>query len=177
MGLLDDAREILGRDVSPGALDLLTEDLNARLRVREMEVSYYTVPQKAVPLPSFFVEAVSVDIDGVPLAPTTPQLLRSGTFAISGEEIRLADSGKMFRMDYLSRIPPFEQEVANRVYTAYPGLYLYGLLAHHCVLVRDDDGASRFAPRFEQALIAANTADVRARQSQISMRPVPRYSA
>lgn len=175
MALVDDAQAILGRTLMPGALDMVTADLNARLRVKEMEETYTAVPDPALPLPSFFIEAVSVDIDGRALEPTTTQLLRSGTFAIAGQELRLADGGQLLTMDYVARIPGFEEERANRVYTAFPALFLYGLLTHHATLARDDDGASRWGRVYEAALHEANARDARARQSQISMRPVPRY--
>lgn len=175
MALVDDAEAILGRAVMPGALDMVTADLNARLRVREMEETYQAEPMPALPLPSFFIEPVAVDIDGKPLDPTTTQLLRPGTFAIAAQEIRLADGGDLLTMDYVARIPRFEEERANKVYTAYPALFLYGLLAHHATLARDDDGATRWGSLYDTALAEANSRDARARQSQIAMRPVPRY--
>lgn len=177
MALVDDAEAILGRAVMPGALDAVTADLNARLRVKEMEETYRGAPADVVPLPSFFIEAVAVDIDGCPLAPTTTQMLRPGTFAVAGQELRLADGGVLLTVDYLARLAPFEEERGNKVYSAYPNLFLYGLLAHHATLARDDDGANRWGALYDAALNEANARDARARQSQISMRPVPRYRA
>ena len=173
MALLDDAQAILGRAVMPGALDAVTADLNARLRVREMEASMQVPPASVIALPSDFIEAIAVDIDGCPLAPTTTQLLRPGTFAVAGSDMRLVDSGDVLTIDYTARIT----DPDGAVRTAYPNLYLYGLLAHHATLARDDDGANRWGALYDAALTEANARDARARQSQISMRPVPRYRA
>lgn len=177
MSVIDDAEAILGRSVAPGVMRVLTADLNERLRVREMEEEYLTEPQPVVPLPSFYLDAVSVTIDDAPLRATSRDALRPGTFAVVGDCIHLADSGTLLRLIYRARIAEFEEERSVKVQTAYPALYLYGLLAHHAVLVRDEAGAAAWRPQYENALRLANVNDTRARQSESLARPTPRYCA
>ncbi|GEM_PF-6886096 len=177
MDLTDKAESILGRELSPGALDALTGDLNERLRVRELEEVFYTAPQAAVALPSFFIHARSVSIDGCPLSATQPDLLCAGRFVISGPEMLLAQGGDVLRMVYLARLLAIEEDRINAAYTTYPSLFLYGLLYHHAALVRDVDGQQQWQPQFERALAAANENYARALQGEAAQAIRPRYRA
>jgi len=174
MGIVQDAEEILGRDLAPGSLAALTGDLNERLRVREMEAVYRSSALAVVPLPSFFLHAVTVRVDGCELAAASLSTLGPGRFAVFGPELRLGTTGTEMEMLYLARIPPIEGERFSEVGTAYPSLMLYGLLAHHSALIRDE-GQAHYSPLFEQALAKANENYARSRQSETLARPIGRY--
>lgn len=177
MELTDKAQSILGRELSLGALEALTGDLNERLRVREMEEVYYTAPLPAVPLPSFFILARSVSIDGKPLQSTQIDHLCAGRFVISGPEILLAQDGDVLRLVYLARLLAIDEDRINAAYSTYPSLFLYGLLYHHAALVRDMDGQQQWQPQFERALAAANENYARALQGEAAQAIRPRYRA
>lgn len=175
MDPIQTATSILGRTVVAGAMDMLTNDLNIRLRVREMEKVFTAPAAIAITLPPDYAEAVLVELDDRPLLPATIGNLSDGTFAMVANELRMtADSG-LLRMTYRGRLAPVSQGQSNDVLDAYPSLYLYGLLRHHATLTRDDAGQQHWTPMFEGALTATHEADTRARQSEIAMRPIPAY--
>lgn len=177
MDVLTIAQNVLGRAVSDGAMDMLTGDLNKRLRVREMEVVHTVAAAASVALPPDFAEAVLVELDDKPLLPVTLANLADGTFAIIGDQIRTTAPSGSLRLTYRARLEPFQMGQTNDAAEAHPNVYLYGLLMHHAALSRDDAGRQHWQGEFERALADAHEADTRARQSEIAMRPIPRYCA
>lgn len=175
MDLFATAQSILGRSVVAGAMDMLTADLNMRLRVRQMETS--ATLAVGDPIPADFVEALRVDLDDTTLLPATEGNLADGAFCVVGDELLTTASTGALTLRYVARLATLASGETNAVLDAYPALYLYGLLRHHSALVRDDAGRQHWDALFEGALAEANKADVRSRQSEVSMRPVPRYSA
>jgi hypothetical protein len=73
---------------------------------------------------------------------------------------------------YLPRIT--QPTVANHVTTAFPGLYIYGILAHHAALIADEQGAAIWRATFEQQKRIARASML---GEGVAARPVPRVHA
>lgn len=170
--LVATAEEVMGRAPVAGSMTLLTSDLNNRLRLREMLA---VAEQTTADLPEDFLEVETLKVDGITYTPDIEHgqqqctySVNAGTFVFNPEE----DAPKIW-LRYYTRLAPIEDVDTNPVLSRYPDIYLWGIMAHHAALTRDEAGVAAWGPRYENAIAEARKSDLSARQGAVSMRPRP----
>lgn len=169
--LISTATGILGRAPIVGAMTLATMDINRRLRVREMLVEQTGTNA----LPEDMLQPETVEVNGDTYSPvSTARQLRNYTFAVlNGQITTKPEANEDIFLRYYARQDVLTEGDASALLTAYPEIFLYGLLWHHSRLVRDEAGAAAWGPAFTDAIDDANQADVNSRMSSLAMTPVP----
>lgn len=172
--LISSAEEVLGRAPFGMAYTLAISEINNRLRVREM----LQEATGGISLPDDFLEMETLSVNDVVYTPVGAPLLTNGTFAVHNSAVTTCPehtSGIFMR--YYAKVEVLEAGETGPVLSRYPEVFLYGILAQHATLARDDDGMTRWGPRFIDTINEANKTDIMARQSAIPMMPRPRATA
>lgn len=73
-----------------------------------------------------------------------------------------------------ANIAPMADEETNAVIQKFPGLYAYGILAHHAALIRDEQAAAIWRGTFESEKRSARAS---MEAAQLAQRPLPRPRA
>lgn len=168
--LLSDATEILGRDPFTAAYRMAISEINKRLRVRQM----LQEELGGIDLPSDFLEAETVKVESRVFTPTGGPLVTDGTFVIhNGTLSTCPEHTENIFLRYYEGVQVLTGNETDAVMTAYPEIFLFGLLAMHATLARDADGSANWGPRFFEAIEVANKADIMARQSALPISPKP----
>lgn len=162
--------EVLGRELVTAAHPMLVGDLNSRLRVREM-LTNATVSSGG--LPDDFLEPATVKVDYRTYLPVSDARPGYGTYSVQNGLLILTPDADTAEMRYYSRLRVLDDADSGPVMSAYPEVYLYGLLWHHTQLVRDESGAT-WGQAYENAIGSAHRADAASRMGTESMSPVPR---
>lgn len=159
--------------VIPQFVLLAEEDMNKRLRVREMEAQFSgTSTNKAVALPADFAGVKSLCPSATPESPLKVQpfeRVKASTsatptmYAIQGNSIVLNADTDVEGVIY-ERIPALSSTNAtNNILTAYPSLYLFGAMRHAYAYLKDTNAEASYAAQFQQRLDEVNQADMRDR--------------
>lgn len=184
--------ELIGRAPASVCYELVTADINQEMRLRIMEASTTVTESAEVLLPDDFLEIVSIYRDVNPrtiLKPITPQQLHdvfqsSGTpafYAIEDEQIRLAPSpngSESIVIRYYAEVDSLTLDAdKNVVLTKYPSIYVYGVLAHHAALIRDQQSAAMWLAAYEKAKKQARADDQKYRYGGAPIVPTARATA
>ena len=184
-----DILALIGRAPASICYKLATADINAALRVRDMEATTTLTGAASIDLPADFLGVVDVYLDTDPrrpLRPTTAQAInRSHESSGIPTQYALVD-GKML----LNPSPDGSYDVVLRYYASlaslsadadtnaimdkYPGVYVYGVLSHHASLIRDVEAASIYKAEFMKSVKLAQASDTSDRYSGAPLVPTVR---
>lgn len=159
--------------VIPQFVLLAEEDMNKRLRVREMEAFFAgSTSSKVLPISADVAGIKSLWPSATPESPlkvqpfervkasiaATPTL-----YAIQGNSIVLNADADVEGVIY-ERIPALSSTNAtNNILTAYPSLYLFGAMRYAYAFMKDTNSEASYAAQFQQRLDEVNQADMRDR--------------
>lgn len=166
--LLAAAEAIAGRSIIAGAMTALTADLNRKLRIRAM-ITTSTLGSNS--LPSDFLEAESFTLSNCVLTPSMDHTVTPYTFTVGNGALILKDGASAANgvLRYYAKLPVLEAAGTNPVYKDNNDLYLWGLLAHHALLVRDRSGMDSWVPTYQRALDDLQEADAMSRVGTVPM--------
>ncbi len=183
---------IIGRAPADVCYELTTADINQRLRLLEMQNTQTSLEAAAIALPNDFLGIVDVYRDTNPrtiLRPVTAQQRdrihdASGTphfYAITDGQMTLTPepSGtENIQIRYFAKLANLSADTdENFVLTNYPSIYVYGALAHHSVLIQDQEQQAAYASAFERAIKQAQADDNKKRFGGDSPKVSPRAVA
>ena len=103
--------------------------------------------------------------------------IRSQVAAVIGREPSdLAVSGAQSEIEAAldTGLPPLSDTGSNAIIQKFPGLYSFGILAHHAALTRDEQAAAIWRATFESA---KQTARASLTAEQMAQRPLPAIRA
>lgn len=165
---------LIGRAPNDVVYELVTADINAGLRLRDMEEEVTITEAAEITLPADFLSIVSVYRDTSPrttIQPSTPQALQRG-FMPSGPPTHYAlVDGKMILspapdgtsdvvIRYVAKLADLSADAdTNAILTKFPSIYVYGALAHHAALIRDAAAAAMYEAQYQKAARAAKATD------------------
>lgn len=165
---------LIGRAPNDVVYELVTADINNGLRLKEMETEVTLTEAAEITLPADFLAVVGVyrDTDPrVPLQPTDLQALHrsfmpSGTptqYAIVDGKLILnpsPDGSEDIVLRYFARLADLSADGdTNDILTKFPGIYVYGALAHHSALIRDTAAAAVYEAQYQKSARAAKATD------------------
>tara|TARA_R100001463_G_scaffold94567_1_gene149105 strand:- start:825 stop:1475 length:651 start_codon:yes stop_codon:yes gene_type:complete len=153
-------------------IDATEAELNRRLRVKDMiKRATATADGQYLSLPTDWLEAINVQIDGNSFRPLFQQSIESMDiyrksndnvtglpiyFALVDNTIELAptpDSSYTLQLTYYGTIDALsDTNTSNFISTSYPDAYLYGALKHASIYLMEDDRVALFTSQFEKAL-------------------------
>ena len=186
--LKDRLKDLLGRAPAAICYELVTADLNKRLRVDEMIIEdRFTAPDNPLDLPVRFLQIVEAYLDTDPRQVLTPQTGQ----AVNRQYVSGGSSPKTYRIvsdNMFFDVDPGADDLVLRYYQAlenlisnidtnavletYPAVYLYGVLTHHAVLIRDTEAARLHAASWYESISQANGATLRRHTSGGTLQPV-----
>ena len=180
---------VIGRAPADVCYELTTADVNQELRLYQMETEA-TVPESAtVSLPANFLDMVSIYRDTSPRSFLEPKPVhtlqrifrQSGIpqfYAVEDGQLRLSPSpngSENLVLRYYAKLDELSADSdTNRVLTDYPSVYVYGVLTHHALLIRDDKGLSSWAQAYNEAKKQARRQSAKYRSGTGSPVPVVR---
>lgn len=181
---------LIGRAPNDLCYELVTADINQRLRVREMEAQATIAASATVALPADFIQVQSIYLDGNPpttLYPIVPGAKAVITQGASGLPVFYEVIDGSLRLEpvpngtnnlilrYYAKVPDLVLDGdTTRVLNKFPAVYVYGTLAHHAALIRDEKAVAIHYAAFEKAVMQANAEDRRAKVSGLPSSPVVR---
>lgn len=180
---------VIGRAPADVCYELVTADINQTLRLAAMESTTTLVEAAEITLPSDFLGVVDIyrDVDQrTTLAPTTAQTLNrmyetSGTpthYAIVDGKMLLSPSpsgSENIKLRYYASLADLSADGdTNDVLTLYPSIYVYGVLAHHAALIRDNEAVATWFAAYEKARDQADDDSKKKRIGAGSMTPYVR---
>lgn len=180
---------IIGRAPADVCYELVTADVNQELRLRVMESTATLTEAATCALPSDFLDMVSLYRDTDPrhtLKPLPPQAMQrtyhgSGVpqfYSITDGAMALSpapNGAESLVMRYLAAVPDLSADGdTNDVLTKYPSIYVYGVLSHHALLIRDMEALAGWAAAYEKAKAQARKDDASYRSGVGSPVPVVR---
>jgi hypothetical protein len=153
-------------------IDATEAELNRRLRVKDMiKRATATADGQYLSLPTDWLEAINVQIDGNSFKPLFQQSIESmdvyrkgnnnvtglpAFFALVDNTIELAptpDSSYTLQLTYYGTIDALSNSnTSNFISNSYPDAYLYGALKHASIYLMEDDRVALFTSQFEKAL-------------------------
>jgi len=153
-------------------IDATEAELNRRLRVKDMiKRATATADGQYLSLPTDWLEAINVQIDGNNFQPLFQQSIESLDvyrksidnannqpiyFALVDNTIELAptpDSSYTLQLTYYGTIDALsDSNTSNFISNSYPDAYLYGALKHASIYLMEDDRVALFTSQFEKAL-------------------------
>ena len=153
-------------------IDATEAELNRRLRVKEMiKRATATADGQYLSLPTDWLEAINVQIDGNNFSPLFQQSIESLDvyrkannnltgqpiyYALVDSTIELAptpDSSYVLQLTYYGSIDALsDTNTSNFISNSYPDAYLYGALKHASIYLMEDDRVALFTSQFEKAL-------------------------
>tara|TARA_R100001086_G_scaffold190389_1_gene107856 strand:- start:323 stop:895 length:573 start_codon:yes stop_codon:yes gene_type:complete len=172
--LVIEASRISGRSdlasYAPMLLGMLERGLNSALRTDAMLAStaLTTDAAGAVDLPTDYLEAVSLTYgtDKVHLRRLTRQMIDTGLqgYYIAADDIVSSKTGTEHTLTYYQSIPGLWVNSTNWLLTAYPDVYLRGLVFEAFKDANDAEGAVSAKVLFDMALADVRGDDVKARR-------------
>jgi hypothetical protein len=180
---------LIGRAPADVCYELVTSDINRELRLRFMAATTTIAESATVALPADFLQVISLYRDVDPrtiLHPLPPQTIHrihesSGTprfYSIEDGQLRLSPSpngSENLVLRYYAKLPDLAaNEDVNDILTNYPNVYIYGALAHHAVLTKDEMGVQTWTAAYRDAKTQANADDRKYRQGATPTNPIPR---
>lgn len=165
---------LIGRAPNDLVYELVTADINNGLRLREMETETTLVEAAEITLPNDFLAVVGVYRDTDPriaLQPTDVQALNrsfwpSGTptqYAIVDGKLLLnpaPDGSENIILRYYAKLADLSSDSdTNAILERFPGIYVYGALAHHSALIRDTTAAAVYEAQYQKLARAARATD------------------
>ena len=181
--------DLIGRAPADVCYELVTADINQTMRLRAMESTATLVEAASIALPADFLEIVDLYRDVTPrttLRPVSPQTLNrnyetSGTpscYAIVDGNILLAPSpsgSENIELRYYAKLADLASDTdENDVLTTYPAIYIYGTLAHHAALIRDEMALPAYFAAYKKAKEQAKASDLNARMAGVPVVPMVR---
>lgn len=163
---------VIGREPPEICYELVTADVNQTMRLRVMEA---TATVSDGTLPTDFLQVITVHIDQTPRVAleqvdlhTFNERYRTGTtpthFAIAdGAILTHPDASADLILRYYARVPELSATDTNDVLSNYPSIYVYGVLAHHAALIRDEKAAALHFAAYEKAKAQASADDRKSR--------------
>ena len=153
-------------------IDATEAEFNRRLRVKDMiKRATATADAQYISLPTDWLEAINVQIDGNSFRPLFQQSIESLDvyrkannnvtglpvyYALVDNTIELAptpDSSYTLQLTYYSTIDALsDSNTSNFISNSYPDAYLYGALKHASIYLMEDDRVALFTQQFEKAL-------------------------
>ena len=153
-------------------IDATEAELNRRLRVKDMiKRATATADAQYISLPTDWLEAINIQIDGNNFSPLFQQSIESLDiyrksvdnvtnqpiyYALVDNTIELAptpDSNYTLQLTYYGTIDALsDTNTSNFISTSYPDAYLYGALKHASIYLMEDDRVALFTSQFEKAL-------------------------
>jgi hypothetical protein len=181
---------LIGRAPADVVYELVTADINADLRMTVQETKVTITEAASMTLPADFLSVVDVyrDVDPrTPLSPTTAQAINrthssSGTpsqYAIVDGAMVLNPSpngSESVNLRYIAKLADLSADTdTNDVLTKYPQIYIYGVLAHHGMLL-GDTRIGIWQAAYETAKKQARGSDARDRHSGAPLIPSTRVN-
>ena len=153
-------------------IDATEAEFNRRLRVKDMiKRATATADSQYLSLPTDWLEAINVQLDGNNFTPLMQQSIESLDiyrksvdnvsnqpvyYALVDNTIELAptpDSSYTLQLTYYSTIDALsDSNTSNFISNSYPDAYLYGALKHASIYLMEDDRVALFTQQFEKAL-------------------------
>ena len=153
-------------------IDATEAELNRRLRVKDMiKRATATADGQYLSLPTDWLEAINVQIDGNNFKPLFQQSIESLDiyrksvdnvtnqpiyYALVDNTIELAptpDASYTLQLTYYGTIDALSDSItSNFISNSYPDAYLYGALKHASIYLMEDDRVALFTSQFEKAL-------------------------
>jgi len=181
---------LIGRAPADVVYELVTADINADMRMAIQESTTTITEAASITLPADFLSVVDVyrDVDPrTPLRPTTAQAINntrisSGTpseYAIVDGAMLLNPSpsgSETVNLRYIAKLADLSAGTdTNVVLTKYPQVYIYGVLAHHGMLI-GDTRIGIWQAAYEKAKRQARGSDARDRHSGAPLIPSTRVN-
>ena len=181
---------LIGRAPADVCYELVTSDINAELRLYHMEATTTLTESAEIALPSGFLGVSVVYRDVSPrqyLKATSSESIQklyqpSGTpvhYAIVDGAMILDRPGNSQNivLRYYAKLSDLAlASDTNEILTNHPNIYVYGALAHHAALIRDEAAISMWAAAYRDAKKAALAAD-RKYRAGTSRQVTPRATA
>ena len=153
-------------------IDATEAEFNRRLRVKDMiKRATATADSQYLSLPTDWLEAINVQLDGNNFTPLMQQSIESLDvyrksnnnstgqpvyFAMVDDSIELAptpDAEYTLQLTYYAKISALsDSNTSNFVSVSHPDVYLYGALKHASIFLMEDDRIPMFTQQFEKAL-------------------------
>lgn len=165
---------ILGRAPAAVVYEMVTADVNQRLRLQCMESKTTLAAVEEIALPADFLAVSSVYLDQSPriaLAPASSQGIH-GAYQSSGTARNYAIEDGTMRVNpvpnqnivlrYYAKLADLSgASDENDVLTKYPQIYIYGALYHHMRLIRNREAAADYVQDYQEAMKRAEASDAR----------------
>ncbi len=159
-------------DVIDTFIDSTEAEFNRRLRVKGMiKRATATLTTQYLAVPTDWVEAINLQIDGDNFSPLFQQSIESMDvyrksndnitgqpiyFAMVDDSIEFAptpDGSYTVQLTYYGKIDALsDSTTSNFLSTGYPDAYLYGALKHASIYLMEDERVPLFTAQFEKAL-------------------------
>ena len=153
-------------------IDATEAEFNRRLRVKDMiKRATATADSQYLSLPTDWLEAINVQLDGNNFTPLMQQSIESLDiyrksvdnvssqpvyYALVDNTIELAptpDTSYTLQLTYYGTIDALsDSNTSNFISNSYPDAYLYGALKHASIYLMEDDRVALFTQQFEKAL-------------------------
>jgi Sec7-like guanine-nucleotide exchange factor len=153
-------------------IDATEAEFNRRLRVKDMiKRATATADAQYISLPTDWLEAINVQLDGNNFTPLMQQSIESLDiyrksvdnvsnqpvyYALVDNTIELAptpDTSYTLQLTYFGTIDALsDSNTSNFISNSYPDAYLYGALKHASIYLMEDDRVALFTQQFEKAL-------------------------
>ncbi len=153
-------------------IDNVEAELNRRLRTKDMiKRATATADAQYLSVPTDWLEAINVQIDGNNFSPLFQQSIESLDvyrkannnvtgqpvyFAMVDDTIELAptpDTSYTLQLTYYGKIDALsDSNTSNFVSVSHPDVYLYGALKHASIYLMEDERIPMFTQQFEKAL-------------------------
>ena len=164
-----DLRSILGRDVSPLAIKLATDELSKELRITQMEQeTQLTAASGELALPTGFVSVVVLkNANGGALSPTSHERAASinavgdaARFIVGNGKLTIIPSpadGEEFSLTYFKELAALiDNSDTNAALEHALDAASYCVLKHQSKLLRDANAAQFWDGEFQRAIASAN---------------------
>lgn len=171
-----DILAVIGREPADVCYRLVTADINQDMRLRVMEAETTLTAALEMTLPTDFLSVVSVYVDVTPrrtLRQFQPQALQrmindgTGTpkdYAIVDGKMLLGsiDGAADIKLRYIAKVSDLSADSdTNDVLTTHPAIYVYGVLAHHAALTRDESAVPIYAAAYQAEMKKARASDTK----------------
>ena len=153
-------------------IDATEAEFNRRLRVKDMiKRATATADSQYLSLPTDWLEAINVQLDGNNFTPLMQQSIesldvyRKANNNVTGQPIYYAivdnslelvptpDTSYTLQLTYYGTIDALSSSnTTNFISTGYPDAYLYGALKHASIYLMEDERVPLFTAQFEKAL-------------------------
>ena len=153
-------------------IDATEAEFNRRLRVKDMiKRATATADSQYLSLPTDWLEAINVQLDGNNFTPLMQQSIESLDiyrksvdnvsnqpvyYALVDNTIELAptpDTSYTLQLTYYGSVDALsDSNTSNFISNSYPDAYLYGALKHASIYLMEDDRVALFTQQFEKAL-------------------------